>query len=100
MSWSRPVPIRTMNSDTKPGKPAIDAAGLVAALHAKPRPVVLAVTGGGASAVAALLGVPGASRTVLEAVVPYHERALAEFLGFAPAQACSGETSRAMARRA
>lgn len=77
-----------------------DAAALIAELHQHPVPTVLAVTGGGASAVAALLGVPGASRTVLEALVPYHPHALADFLGFAPAQACSAETAQAMARRA
>jgi hypothetical protein len=73
---------------------------LIEALHAGPYRYVLAVTGGGASAVAALLSVPGGSRTVLEAVVPYHERALVEFLGRAPDQFCSAETARALAARA
>jgi nicotinamide mononucleotide (NMN) deamidase PncC len=73
---------------------------LAAQLHQEPLPCVLAVSGGGTSAVSALLGVPGASRTVLEALVPYHPDALADFLGFTPAQACSAATARALARRA
>jgi nicotinamide mononucleotide (NMN) deamidase PncC len=73
---------------------------LIVSLHRQPIPAVVAITGGGASAVAALLAVPGASRSILEALVPYHPDALADFLGFAPPQACSAETARAMARRA
>jgi nicotinamide mononucleotide (NMN) deamidase PncC len=73
---------------------------LIEAIHAAPLRFVVAVTGGGSGAVAALLGVPGASRTVLEALVPYHERALLEFLGGRPEQFCSAATAQAMARRA
>ena len=61
---------------------------------------MLAITGGGAGAIAQLLSVPGASRTVLEAVVPYGSEALADLLGAAPEQACSVETAVDMARRA
>lgn len=61
---------------------------------------VLVVTGGGSRAVADLLTVPGASRTVLEASAPYGERSLTEFLGAAPRQAVSVETASAMARKA
>lgn len=61
---------------------------------------VLVVTGGGAQAVADLLAVPGASRTLLEALVPYSDPSLAEFLGALPAQAVSVETAAALARRA
>jgi hypothetical protein len=73
---------------------------LIEALHAGPYRYVVAVTGGGTGAVAALLSVPGGSRTILEALVPYHERALVEFLGRAPEQFCSAETARALAGRA
>ncbi|MGE0684849.1 MAG: CinA family protein [Candidatus Binatia bacterium] len=61
---------------------------------------VIIVTGGGAQAVADLLAVPGASKTVLEALVPYSDRSLAEFLGALPTQAVSIETAAAMARTA
>src|SRR5262245_7200597 len=73
---------------------------LITALHAAPVQWVLAVTGGGASAGGELLSVPGGSRTLLEFVVPYHEHALADFLGFAPDSYCSAATSQALARRA
>jgi hypothetical protein len=73
---------------------------LIEALHHSGRQCVLAVTGGGAEAAAQLLTVPGASRSILEVVVPYHERSLIEFLGHAPEQFCSAATSRAMASRA
>jgi len=44
--------------------------------------------------------VPGGSRTLVEAVVPYGEGALVDFLGHEPAQACGADTAVAMARRA
>lgn len=73
---------------------------LIAEVHASGRQAVLAITGGGTGAIAELLRVPGGSRLLLEAVVPYDARALAEFLGAEPEQACSGETAIALARRA
>src|SRR5260370_26111069 len=73
---------------------------LIQALHQAPYQYVLAVTGGGAQAAATLLNVPGGSRTILEALVPYDAGSLADFLGHSPEQSCSAETSRAMARRA
>jgi nicotinamide mononucleotide (NMN) deamidase PncC len=80
----------------------MDAAirSLIEALHQAPWQYVLAVTGGGTGAAAQLLNVPGASRTVLEVAVPYHEAALSAFLGRPPEQFCSTATSQAMARRA
>ena len=71
---------------------------LIPALHASGRKAALAITGGGSAAVGELLRVPGASRLLFEAQVPYDEAALAAFLGFAPAQACSSDTAIAMAR--
>ena len=58
---------------------------------------VIIVTGGGTSALTSLLSVPGASNTVLEAVVPYSAASLADRLCGEPAQAVSKETSRRMA---
>jgi hypothetical protein len=81
----------------------MDAAtqALIEALHrTAPYRYVLALTGGGTGAAAQLLNVPGGSRTLLEVVVPYSELALADFLGRAPAQACSTATALALARRA
>src|SRR5499433_2264726 len=72
---------------------------LISALHASGRKAALAITGGGSGAVGELLRVPGGSRLLIEAQVPYDALALATFLGFAPAQACSTDTAIAMARR-
>lgn len=72
----------------------------IEAIHAAPAEMVLAITGGGASAIGALLAVPGGSRTVLEACVPYSEAALADWLGGGTSQACSESTARAMAMAA
>src|SRR5580693_1194718 len=73
---------------------------LIAALHASGRKAALAITGGGSGAIGELLRVPGGSRLLIEAQVPYDERALAAFLGFAPAQASSADTAIALARAA
>src|SRR6516162_6651856 len=73
---------------------------LISALHASGRKAALAITGGGSGAIGELLRVPGGSRLLIEAQVPYDEQALAAFLGFAPAQACSADTAIAMARTA
>src|SRR5215475_1571666 len=71
---------------------------LISSLHASGRKVALAITGGGSGAVGELLRVPGGSRLLVEAQVPYDALALATFLGFAPAQACSADTAIAMAQ--
>jgi hypothetical protein len=73
---------------------------LIAALHASGRKAALAITGGGSGAVGELLRIPGGSRLLIDAQIPYDERALAAFLGFAPAQACSSDTAIAMAQNA
>ncbi len=66
-------------------------------LHATPLMAVVAVAGGGFQAVAWLLEVSRASRTVVEAIVPYSEGALHELLGHTPAKNVSRETARRMA---
>ena len=75
-------------------------ARMIEETQASGRQAVLAITGGGTGAIAELLRVPGGSRLLLEAIVPYDARSLADFLGAAPEQACSGETAIAMAERA
>ncbi|MCZ6658383.1 MAG: CinA family protein [Gammaproteobacteria bacterium] len=69
-------------------------------LHSSPWQGVLYVTGGGAELLSEILATEGASRTVLEASVPYSERSLTELLGGSPDQACSATTARAMAMTA
>jgi cytidylyltransferase-like protein len=73
---------------------------LISTLHASGRKAALAITGGGSGAVGELLRVPGGSRLLIDAQVPYDGLALAAFLGFAPAQACSSDTAIAMAQSA
>src|SRR5690242_14026778 len=73
---------------------------LISLLHASGRKAALAITGGGSGAIGELLRVPGGSRLLIEAQVPYDEMALASFLGFAPAQACAVDTAVAMAQSA
>src|SRR4029079_14488119 len=73
---------------------------LITAMHASGRKAALAITGGGSGAIGALLRIPGGSRLLIEAQVPYDDLALAAFLGFAPAQACSADATIAMAQSA
>ncbi len=73
---------------------------LVRAIHDAPTRIALAITGGGSRAIAELAEVPGASRTLLEAVVPYAAESLAGWLGYRPEQSCSPRTARAMAMTA
>lgn len=73
---------------------------LIERLHATPWRGVLAITGGGSGAIPTLLTVPGASATILEAVVPYSETSLADWLGATPARACDEATARQLAMRA
>ena len=73
---------------------------MVERIHASGRRIVLAVSGGGSGVIADLLRVPGGSRSLVAAIVPYSPDALVDFLGHEPEQACSAETAVAMARRA
>ncbi len=73
---------------------------LVRQIHAGPTRIVLALASGGSRAIGQLLEVPGASRSVLEVVVPYSATAMNEWLGGPPEQACSAQNARAMAMAA
>lgn len=74
-----------------------DVARLIESIHGSTYQFALAMTGGGASAGSMLLGVPGASRTILEVQVPYSEPALVRYLGKVPDQFCSAQTAIDMA---
>jgi nicotinamide mononucleotide (NMN) deamidase PncC len=73
---------------------------LIEQIHASGRQFVMAVTGGGSGAISGLLEVPGASASVLEAIVPYAASAMADWLGGTPDHYCSERTARAMAMAA
>lgn len=73
---------------------------LIQQLHAAPIRLVMNLTGGGSLAVSDLLTIPGGSRILLAAHVPYSESALTRVLGRKPEQACSELTARQMAMAA
>ena len=73
---------------------------LIQAIHDSPPRAVFAAAGAGSRALADLLAVPGASRTLLEALIPYAADSFDEFLGQRPEQYVSAETGRLMAGRA
>ena len=75
-------------------------AELVRQIHDSPVKIVLAVSGGGTRAISALAEMAGASRTLLEAVVPYSSAAMAQWLGGRPDQFCAPSTTRRMAMAA
>ncbi|PKI32703.1 uncharacterized protein LOC116209851 [Punica granatum] len=76
-------------------EPSIRA--LVKAIHSGPTQVVLYLAGGASQAIGWLLSVPGASNTVLEAVVPYSRMSAIQLLGKVPSQFCSRKTAEEMA---
>ena len=63
-------------------------------------PACVQLLGRGHQGVSWLLSVPGASGTVLEAVVPYSRPALADFLGREPVKSVSEDTARDLALHA
>ncbi|MCL4869414.1 MAG: hypothetical protein KJ063_10620 [Anaerolineae bacterium] len=75
-------------------------AHFIKTIHDHPARLVLVTAGAGTQALSWLLGVPGASRTVIEALVPYDAAASNEFLGQIPKQYVSSEVARLMAGRA
>jgi hypothetical protein len=77
-----------------------DLTCMIQSIHASPYMLVLSVTGGGAGAIGELLRHGGGSATLLEAVVPYHENALQDYIGKEPERYCSGDTAREMAMAA
>ena len=73
---------------------------LIESVHASDRMVSLAIAGAGTQAMGWILGVAGASRTVLDVQIPYAPSAVVDYVGFEPEQFVSSDTSRAMARAA
>ena len=70
------------------------------ALHSSETMSVIAVTGGGHEAITHLLGKSGASRTVLEALIPYSSNSLVEFINEKPSKYVCTETALLMAHKA
>lgn len=73
-------------------------ARLVQAIHDADARASLVITGGGISAIEALFRIAGASRTVIEAHVPYARPALDEYLGEVAPRHVSAPEAAMMAR--
>lgn len=77
-----------------------DISSVIHRLHDSPVMAALVIAGAGSEALNWLLGVPGATGTVLEAVVPYGWQAMVEYLGWEPEQYVSPETAESLAAAA
>lgn len=84
----------------RPMEMARDIRDLIQSIHDSPGRLVLVTAGAGTQALAWLLGIAGASRTLLEALIPYDWASFNDFLGQEPAQYVVPETARLMAGRA
>jgi Cytidylyltransferase-like len=73
---------------------------LIQAIHDAPERIVMVAAGAGTEALSNLLGVAGATRTLLEALVPYSTAAFDDFLGRTPAKYVTERTARLLAGRA
>ena len=71
---------------------------VIVQIHGTPHKSVLAVAGAGSGAMSWLLGVSGASRTLLETLVPYGRMSMIDLVGEEPAQYVSPQNARDMAR--
>jgi hypothetical protein len=73
---------------------------IIKKIHSSPYRFVLVSSGGGTNAVSEILKVPGASKSVLEAYVPYAKESLDYYLLKQPDHYCSKETTLSMAAKA
>ena len=73
---------------------------LVQAIHDHQTQLVYVAAGAGTQALSDILGVAGATRTLLEALVPYSEAAFIDFLGQHPGKYVHKKTAKLMAGRA
>ena len=72
----------------------------ISRIHESPFKLVIVSSGGGTNAISAMLGVAGASNTVLESYIPYAKESLDAYLNKQPDHYCSLDTSLSMAARA
>ncbi|KAF6137397.1 hypothetical protein GIB67_036434 [Kingdonia uniflora] len=73
---------------------------LVEAIHSSPTQSVLYLAGGASQALGWLMSVPGASNTILEAVVPYSRVSMTQLLSKTPTQFTSQQTVEELSLRA
>ena len=77
-----------------------DIRAIIQKIHDDHAQTVIAAAGAGTQAIAWLLGVAGASRTVLEITVPYASSAFVDLVGHEPDKFVSSEAARDMAKAA
>lgn len=80
-----------------PEPASFDTAALLDLLAGAGRRVVLVATGGGAAAIPALVSTPGASRVVVEGIVPYARESVDRWLGGPQESYCSSRAARRLA---
>ena len=73
---------------------------IIQQIHDAPVQAALAISGGGSQALAWLLAVPGATRTVLEVTLPYSYTSFERFVGYRPDQFVSQQTAVVLAKTA
>ncbi|XP_010695917.2 uncharacterized protein LOC104908499 isoform X1 [Beta vulgaris subsp. vulgaris] len=70
---------------------------LIEAIHSTPTQAVLYIAGGASHTVGWLTSIPGASNTVLEAVIPYSRMSMIQLLGKIPSQFADMRTAEELA---
>ena len=78
----------------------MNAREIVLKIHETPHKAVLAITGGGAEAIGEVLKYGGGSNTLLEAIVPYDQKAFNDFVKGKPDKYCSPGAARDLAMAA
>jgi len=73
---------------------------IVKKIHASKYKVTFVSSGGGTNAISSLLGIPGASNTIIESYIPYSKESMDKFLNKKPDQYCSLETCLSMGANA
>ena len=73
---------------------------LIQTIHDQPQQTVIVAAGAGTQALAWLLGVAGASRTLLDARIPYGRQAFRQYLGYRPPRYVTRKAARMLAGNA
>jgi hypothetical protein len=77
-----------------------DYSKIIEKIHSSPYRFVIVSSGGGTNAISEILKIPGASKSVLEAYVPYARESLDYYLLKQPDHYCSLDTTLSMAAKA
>ena len=70
---------------------------VVKQINDSPFKAFFAIAGGGQSFIGDFTKIPGASNTMIGALVPYHQSVFTDFVGYTPAQFVANETARRLA---